>query len=134
MRILFIGMIVINIGYIMHAIAPIGFYPLIGAGAFIMGFIMPVVNIIVMTVVQTTVPHDKMGRVSSILNTLMMIGSPLGAILAGLLSDIIGVSFLYLLCAITGIIITIIPYYLTGIRHINYDKEFGEASFIVGKV
>jgi len=35
MRILFIGMIVINIGYLMYALAPIGFYPLIGAGAFI---------------------------------------------------------------------------------------------------
>jgi DHA3 family macrolide efflux protein-like MFS transporter len=122
MRILFIGMIVINIGYLMYALAPIGFYPLIGAGAFIMGFIIPVINIIVMTVVQTTVPHNKMGRVSSILSTLMMIGSPLGAILAGTLSEIIGVSFLYLLCAILGIIIAIIPYFFTNIRHIDYDN------------
>jgi DHA3 family macrolide efflux protein-like MFS transporter len=128
MRILFIGMIVINIGYIMHAIAPIGFFPLISAGAFVMGFIMPVINIIVMTVVQITVPHDKMGRVSSILNTLMMIGSPLGAILAGTLSEIIGVSFLYLLCAITGIFVIIIPYYSTNIRHIDYDKEVGDSN------
>jgi len=122
MRILFIGMVAINIGYLVHALAPIGFFPLIGAGAFIMGFIMPVINIIVMTVVQTTVPHDKMGRVSSILSTLMMIGSPLGAILAGTLSEIIGVSFLYLLCAILGIIIAIIPYFFTNIRHIDYDN------------
>ncbi|MHA2283139.1 MAG: MFS transporter [Promethearchaeota archaeon] len=122
MRMLFTGMIVINIGYIMHAVAPIGFFPLIGAGAFIMGFIMPIINIIVMTVVQSTVPHNKMGRVSSILSTLMMIGSPLGAILAGTLSEIIGVSFLYLLCAIIGIFITIIPYFFTNIRHIDYDN------------
>jgi MFS family permease len=83
---------------------------------------MPVINIIVMTVVQTTVPHDKMGRVSSILSTLMMIGSPLGAILAGTLSGIIGVSFLYLLCATLGIIIATIPYFFTNIRHIDYDN------------
>jgi len=122
MRILFIGMVAINIGYLVHALAPIGFFPLIGAGAFIMGFIMPVINIIVMTVVQTTVPHNKMGRVSSILSTLMMIGSPLGAILAGTLSGIIGVSFLYFLCAILGIIIATIPYFFTNIRHIDYDN------------
>lgn len=133
MRILFIGMIIINFGYLMHALAPIGFYPLIGAGVFIMGFIMPVINIIVMTVVQTTVPHEKMGRVSSILSTLMMIGSPLGAILAGTLSEIIGVSFLYLLCAILGIVITIIPYFFTGIRKIDYDKEIKDSDPYLSK-
>jgi len=30
---------------------------------------------------------------------------------------------LYLYCAILGIIITIATYYLTGIRHVDYDKE-----------
>ena len=87
-----------------------------------MGLIMPIIDIIVMTVIQTTVPLDKMGRVSSILNTLMMVASPLGAILAGPLSVILGVSSLYFFCAVVSIIVTIIPYFFTGIRHIDYDQ------------
>jgi len=122
-RVLFIGMIIINFGYLLYGLAPIGNYSIIGTGAFIMGFIMPIVNIIVITVVQSTVPPDKMGRVSSILNIFMMVATPIGAILAGPLSELWGVSFLYMICAIASMIITIIPYIFTGIRHVDYNKE-----------
>ncbi len=132
-RVLFIGMIIINIGYLLYALAPIGNYSIIGLGAFIMGFILPVVDILVLTVVQKTIPPDKMGRVSSTLNTLMMVASPLGAILAGPLSEILGVSLLYLICAILGIIITILPYLFTGIRHIDYTKEINKLKDINSK-
>ena len=121
-RVLFIGMVIINFGYLLYGLAPIGYYSIISIGAFIMGFIMPIVNIIVITVVQSTVPTDKMGRVSSILNILMMVATPIGAILSGPLSELWGVSFLYMICAIVSIIITIIPYVFTGIRHVDYNK------------
>jgi DHA3 family macrolide efflux protein-like MFS transporter len=122
MRTLFIGITFINIGYLLYAVAPIGFYPLIGIGSFIMGFIMPIVDIIVMTVIQTTVPIDKMGRVSSILHTLIMIATPIGAILSGPLSILLGVSNLYILCALVSLIITVIPYLFPEFRHIDYDQ------------
>ncbi|MFW9879509.1 MAG: MFS transporter [Candidatus Thorarchaeota archaeon] len=122
MRTFFIGIMLMNIGYLVYGLAPIGFYPMLWIGSFIMGIIMPVVNTIVITVTQISVPLDKMGRVSSLLNLLMMIASPLGTILAGPLSDIIGVSNLYILCALFSIGVTIIPYAFTGIRHIDYDQ------------
>ena len=122
-RSMFIGIIVVNIGYMLYAITPLGFYYTMGAGAFIIGFVLPIVNTILLTVVQTKIPPDKMGRVSSILNTLSMVISPIGAIISGPLSVIFGIAPLYLYCAILGIIITITTYYLTGIRHIDFDKE-----------
>jgi DHA3 family macrolide efflux protein-like MFS transporter len=122
-KVLFIGMIIINFGYLLYGLAPIGYFSIMGTGAFIMGFIMPIVDIIVITVVQSTVPSDKMGRVSSILNILTMVATPIGAILAGPLSELWGVPFLYMICAITGIIITVIPYVFTGIRYVDYGKE-----------
>ena len=127
MRTLFLGILLINIGYLIYGLAPIRFYLLLGIGSFMMGLIMPIVNIIVLTVIQITVPLDKMGRVSSILNTLMMVASPLGAILAGPLSVILGISSLYFFCALISIIVTIIPYIFTGIRHIDYDQPLIES-------
>lgn len=123
MRTFFVGIMLINIGYLLYALAPIGFYPMIGMASSIVGFMMPFVDIIVITVIQISVPLDKMGRVSSILNTLMMVASPIGAILAGPLSEVFGVSNLYMICAITSMIVTILPYIFTGIRHIDFDKE-----------
>ncbi len=122
-RTMMIGIVIINIGYLMYAIAPIGFYPVMGSGAFIIGLFLPVVNTIVLTVVQSTVPQDKMGRVFSILNTLVMVASPIGAIISGPLSEIFGVSWLYFYCAILGIIISISAYMFTGLRHVDYDTE-----------
>jgi DHA3 family macrolide efflux protein-like MFS transporter len=121
-RTLFIGIMLINIGYLIYAIAPIGIFIMIQVGLLIMGLIMPIIDVIVMTVIQTTVPLDKMGRVSSILNLLMMIATPIGAILAGPLSLVMGVSNLYIICAITSIVVTAIPYMSKGIRQIDYDK------------
>ncbi|MFX0040945.1 MAG: MFS transporter [Promethearchaeota archaeon] len=122
-RTLIIGIIIINIGYLMYAIAPIGFYPIMGSGALVLGFFLPIVNTIVLTVVQKTIPHNKMGRVFSILNTLSMIASPIGAIISGPLSEIFGVSWLYFYCATFGIILAISVYMFTGLRYVNYDKE-----------
>jgi len=121
MRIMFTGIMIMNIGYLIYAMTPIGVFLFMQVGLLIMGLIMPVVSVTVMTVTQITVPLDKMGRVSSIINMLMMVATPIGAILAGPLSIIFGVSNLYILCAIISIIVTIIPYLFSGFRHIDYD-------------
>ena len=122
MQTFFIGIMVINIGYLIYALAPIGVFSLIQIGLLIMGVIIPIVDIIVLTVIQQTVPLDKMGRVSSISNMFMMATQPLGAILAGPLSLILGVSNLYILCALISIIITIIPYLSSTFRNIDYNQ------------
>jgi len=122
-RTMIIGIVIINIGYLMYAIAPIGVYPVMGVGAFILGLLLPVINTVVLTVVQKAVPQDKMGRVFSILNTLVMIASPIGAIISGPLSELFGVSWLYFYCAIFGIIISISIYMFTSLRHVDFDKE-----------
>jgi DHA3 family macrolide efflux protein-like MFS transporter len=122
-RTLIIGIVVLNIGYLMYAIAPIGFYPMMASGALILGFVLPIINTIVLTVVQKTIPQNKMGRVFSILNTLSMVASPIGAIVSGPLSEIFGVSWLYFYCAIISIIVALSAYFFMGLRHVNYDKE-----------
>ncbi|MHA2398389.1 MAG: MFS transporter [Promethearchaeota archaeon] len=120
-QIIFMGIMLTNIGYLLYALAPIGVFIMIQIGLLIMGLIMPIINNIVMTVIQTTVPLDKMGRVSSTLNLLMMVATPLGAIVAGPLSELLGVAPLYFICALASIIVTIIPYLSKGIRSIDYD-------------
>ncbi len=63
------------------------------------------------------------GQLFSILNTLVMIASPIGAIISGPLSELFGVSWLYFYCAIFGIIISISIYMFTSLRHVDFDKE-----------
>jgi len=132
-RTTFIGIIVINIGYLMYAISPIGFYPLLGSGAFILGLFLPIVNTLVLTAVQRTIPQNKMGRVFSILNTLSMVASPIGAIVSGPLGEIFGISWLYFYCAIMGIIISISVYFFSGLRHVDYDNKINGNKEIINE-
>lgn len=122
--VMIIGLIFINIGYLAYALAPIGFFPIIASGTILIGFILPIINTIGFTIFQTVVPKDKIGRVLSIILTLSMMISPLGAVIAGPLSLILGITNLYFYCAIIGICIALISYFCTNLRHIDFDKEY----------
>ena len=57
-----------------------------------MGFMLPIVNTLYQTIQQIVIPHEKLGRVSSIDNTLSMVITPIGALLAGPLGELLGVA------------------------------------------
>ncbi len=117
----FIGIGIIGIGYAFLAFVPTGFFMLIGILLLIMGITLPIINTIYQTILQTNVPQDKLGRVTSIDSTLSSIISPLGIIIAGPITVLIGIHSLFLFCAIAIILVTLITYFFTGIRHVNYN-------------
>jgi len=59
----------------------------------------------------------------SIDQTLSMMIMPIGALLTGVLSTILGVNNLFLYCGIFGIVITIGTYLFTNIRHFDKEKK-----------
>ncbi|MEE9376860.1 MAG: MFS transporter [Candidatus Lokiarchaeia archaeon] len=128
----FIGVGIIGIGYAFLTIVPTGFFMLIGILLLIAGITLPIINTIFQTILQTNVPQDKLGRVTSIESTLSAIITPLGAIIAGPITVLIGIHSLFLFCAIAIILVALITYFFTGIRHVKYnghitiESEFNE--------
>ena len=122
-RTTFVGIIIFLIGYAYLAFVPTGFFIMMIAGLVIMGINLPIINTIFQTIEQTTVSPDKIGRVMSIDQTLSMMIMPIGALLTGVLSTIIGVNNLFLYCGIFGIIITTGTYLFTNIRHYDNEKK-----------
>ena len=118
----FIGIGIAGIGYAFLAYAPNGIFIYIGIVIMIMGFVLPIINTIYQTILQTTVPQDKLGRVISIDSALSMVILPLGTILAGPIAELIGIHNLFFFSAIAIVIIAISLYLFTGIRHVDYDK------------
>jgi MFS family permease len=88
-----------------------------------MGFSLPIINTIFQTIIQTVVPPDKIGRVLSINSTLCMLMTPIGIILSGPFSVIFGITNLFLVCGIIGILITITTYLFSNIRHTDYERK-----------
>jgi MFS family permease len=123
MKVIFGCIFILMTGYGIIALAPPGGYLVIGIGGVAMGLSLPIINALYQTFIQTVVPADMMGRITSIDNSLSMSISPIATLLSGPFAEIFGVGNLFLYCAILGIIVTILIWNLTSIKTIDYDSK-----------
>ncbi len=133
LRVIFISIVMALIGYMIFALAPIGNYYIMGLGGVILGFNLPIINSLYQTFLQTTVPSDKLGRVSSIDQALSSAISPIGSLAAGPLALILGIPTLFFYCGFLGVIVTVGFWGFTGIRKIDIDSK-GALEEIHGKI
>jgi len=120
----YFGSLFILMGAIsVFAFVPKGSYIIMWITSSIMGFTLPIGNTIYMTVIQLTVPKEKMGRVTSIDQSLSSIMSPIGAISAGPLADFMGIRPLFLIVSIIGSVGSIVVWKGTRLRNADYDSQ-----------
>jgi len=123
LKVIFISLVIALIGYMIFALAPIGNYYIIILGGVILGFNLPIINSLYQTFLQTTVPSDKLGRVSSIDQALSSVISPIGSLAAGPLAVILGIPSLFFYCGFLGAIVTVGFWSFTGIRKIDIESR-----------
>jgi len=117
------GLLIFNLGYAIMGFVPIGYFLFLGITGLFMGLCLPLVNTMLMTLMQMKVPAKKIGRVSAINATLAMAFSPLGTIIAGPIANFLGIQNLFILCGVFGIIITIIVWNFSDMREIEREEE-----------
>ena len=117
------GEFTLMVAYAIIAISPPGFFLQMSIGAAIFGLMVPILNTIYLTIMQIKVPADKMGRISSIDYAISMAISPIGTIISGPLAELFGVANLFLYCAIIGMIIAIILWWIAHVRIYNNKKK-----------
>ncbi|MBA7653183.1 Enterobactin exporter EntS [subsurface metagenome] len=122
-RVIFISLVIALIGYLIFAMAPPGSYIILGLGGVILGFNLPIINSLYQTFIQTTVPADKLGRVTSIDHALSSAISPIGALISGSLALVFGIQALLIYCSVIGILWTISIWFFTGIRKVDMDSK-----------
>ena len=133
MKVIFGSISIFMIGYGFMALAPPGGYLVVGIGGIAMGLTLPIVNALYQTVMQTVVPADKMGRITSIDSSLSMSISPIGTLISGPLAEIFGVGNLFLYCSILGMIVTLLIWNFTGIKKVDYENK-SELEIITSKI
>ncbi|MHA1728019.1 MAG: MFS transporter [Promethearchaeota archaeon] len=92
----------------MMALAPLGMFWVMALGGVIAAIMLPIINTIIITIMQKVIPPDKLGRVNSIDSAISMGITPIGYILAGPIAKLIGVGNLFLACSILGILVSTI--------------------------
>jgi DHA3 family macrolide efflux protein-like MFS transporter len=122
-RIIFVGTVIIMVGALVMALAPRGWFFMIFMAGIIVGISMPIINSLFQTFMQTIVPKDKLGRVTSIDWFLSNLMSPIGVIVSGPLARILGIPSLLAFSGIVGLIIPVSLWSLTKIRKLDYDDE-----------
>jgi DHA3 family macrolide efflux protein-like MFS transporter len=120
----YFGSLIVVTGMISgYAFAPKGAFLLLGIGNFVVGFLLPIGNTIYMTVIQTTVPNDKMGRVISIDHSISALIAPFGALIAGPLADLFGVRVVFLFSSIIGLLLTAYTWSRMKAKKVNYNDK-----------
>ncbi|MFX0074938.1 MAG: MFS transporter, partial [Candidatus Hermodarchaeota archaeon] len=94
--IIFIGIIIGEIGHLISALAPQQNFIVIALGGFIFAFIVPFVNTMFLTILQTVIPPNKQGRVMSNVITIATLVSPIGMVISGPIAEIITIQILFI--------------------------------------
>ncbi len=123
MKVIFGCISILMVGYGIISLAPPGGYIIVGIGGVVMGLTLPIINALYQTFIQTVVPADKMGRITSIDTSLSMSISPIATLISGPLAELFGVGNLFLYCAILGIIVTVLVWSFTGIKNVDYETK-----------
>jgi MFS family permease len=118
-----IGEMVFFTFYVLIVIAPYQNFYLMMIGGFLGSIIFPITVSTYLTILQTVVPSDKIGRVMAIDHTISMAIAPIGALIVGPLAGTIGVVNLLLVSAIIGIVNPIILWFFTKIRYLDRPQE-----------
>ncbi len=118
-----VGEMVFFTFYLLIVVAPYQNFYLMIIGGFLGSIIFPITVSTYLTILQTVVPSDKIGRVMSIDHTISMAIAPIGALIVGPLAGAIGVVNLLLASAIIGIVYPIILWFFTEIRYLDHPQE-----------
>ncbi len=111
------------IGYLIVVIAPIMQIPMMVIGAFLLGLGIPIINCLYLTIIQVTVPPEKLGRINSIDNALSMAIAPIMTISAGPIAEWIGIKSLFYWMIGISVVSTGLICFFTKFRTLNqYDE------------
>jgi len=118
-----VGEMVFFTFYLLIVLAPYQNFYLMMIGGFLGAIIFPITVSTYLTILQTVVPSDKIGRVMAIDHMVSMAIAPIGALLVGPLAGAMGVVNLLIASAIIGIVNPIILWFFTRIRYLDRPHE-----------
>lgn len=122
--IIFGGILIGEAGHLILALAPLHNFLMISIGGFLFAFIVPFVNTMFLTILQTVIPLDKQGRVMSNVITIVTLVSPIAMLISGPIAEIISITTLFIVCALLNIIFIIFVWIFTNVRNNDYDKVY----------
>jgi len=123
----FSGIIGIGLGVILTGFVPANMFYLLLAAQFVIGFMQVFANGPLMAIMQSTVAPDMQGRVFSLLGAGATAMMPLSLLVAGPISDVLGIRFWYVFGGTVCILMTVIAFFIPAIMNIEDNHNTAPA-------
>jgi len=117
------GIVGLGIGVTLVGLAPANLFLLAIAGNILLGFMIPMANGPVGAMMQSIVRPDMQGRVMSLLNSGATAISPLGLLIAGPFSDLLGIRVWFWAGGIMCVMIAVGAFFVPVIMNVENYKE-----------
>ena len=114
-----VGLVGLGIGTLMIGFTPASAFLLVVAAMFLVGFMQPITNGPLLAVLQAVVAPEMQGRVFTLVGSLAAAMSPLGLVIAGPLSDAVGVRAWFIAGGILTGCMGIAGFMMPAILHIE---------------
>lgn len=122
----FMGIIGLGVGVFAVGLVPANAFWLAVVSMFGAAMMIAMANGPLMAVMQSTIAPDMQGRVMTLLNTAAMLMSPIGLMIAGPLSDQIGIQSWYLIGGGACIVLGALCYFIPAIA--NLEDQAAQAA------
>ena len=117
------GVIAMGASLLLLGLTPAGLFGLALVSVFLVGLTVTMVDGPIMAVLQTTVAPEVQGRVFTVIGSLVAITSPLGLIIAGPVTDLIGLKTWYLVAGAVCIFMGVLLFFIPDVVHIEDRVE-----------
>jgi DHA3 family macrolide efflux protein-like MFS transporter len=119
----FSGVIGIGVGVILTGLAPAGFFWLILAANFVLGFTQVFANGPLSAIFQSAIAHEMQGRVFSLISAGATAMMPLSLLVAGPVADALGIRVWYVFGGAVCILMTVVALFIPAIVNIEENKH-----------
>ena len=116
------GLIGIGIGIMLVGFAPASAFNLALGGMFLAGIMVAFANGPLMAIIQSAVRPDMQGRVMSLVGSAAMAMSPLGLLIAGPVSDWLGIRTWYWIGGGLTLLMGIVAFFIPAIMNVESNR------------
>ncbi len=117
------GIVVLGAGTIAVGLAPASLYPMALAGMSIVGVALPFANGPLHAILQASVRPDMQGRVISLISSLASAMMPIGLLIAGPISDYLGIQIWYILAGIFSLAMGVAGFFMPVIMDVEKGRQ-----------
>jgi len=119
----FIGITGIGLGVMLVAAAPANGFLLALAAMVFIGLMNSMANGPLGALTQSIIRHDMQGRVNGLVNSVASAMAPIGLLIAGPVSDLIGIRSWYWIAGIVTLVMGAAGFFIPAVMHVEDQRE-----------